>query len=137
MRLHEYILAALIISFVIVSGTLIIANVGDEYGVDTSSTTDKFGAVYDRINETYGIAEDINNDVLNSSIDGAAPWESMIIGSYAAVKLTKNSFELLGDMLSAVAKEMGVPAFVLQFAITALMIMILFAIIYLVMKIRG
>ena len=135
MRLDNLIIGLLIFSFVVVSGTLLIGNAVSEYGI--TDTTGDFGSVYNSINTTYSIAEDVKGKVLENDIEsGSDAWESMATGSYGAIRLVSNTFSTIHGVLKSIVSNIGIPSFVITFAITAIIISILFAIIYLIFRVK-
>lgn len=138
MKLDAFIIGIAIFSFFIVGGSLVLNDVFDNYDVNASVTGEgsNFSSVYNTINETYELSQDIKEHTLEAELEGAdESWESMVKGSYSGIRMVKNSFTLVGDILDEIAKVVGIPAWMIKFAITILTVSILFAIIYLVFRV--
>lgn len=133
MKPHAFIISILIISFIIVSGSLIWGNMIDLYSIN--ATTDNFNATYDVIDETYNISESMKEATLDGELeDGTESWESTVKGSYTAIRFLKNSFTLIGNMLNSIAETIGIPVFAINFAIIGFTVLIIFSIIYMVFR---
>lgn len=134
MRLDKFLLAMLCFSVFIIGAMLIWGDTVTNYNV-TENVSDSFSGVYDTIDDTYDLSQDMKSHTLEGEIAGGdESWESMAKGSYSAIRMIKNSFTLVGDIIDAIAREVGVPSFFIKAAMTALTILILFAIIYLVFR---
>jgi len=133
-KLDKFILSVLVFSVIITGGLLIVANEFDTYDVD-SNVSDSFGDVYDTIDETYNLSQDMKEQTLEGDIEsGSSSWESMATDSYSALRLITTSFTLVGDILDAIAREMGIPSFFVKAGMTALAISIIFSLIYLIFR---
>lgn len=140
MRLDQFLLGILCISVFLVGGVLIWGNTIDTYDINTTITSEgaNFSDVYDTIDSTYNLSQDMKAQTLEGDLEGGdESWESMAKGSYSAVRLIKNSFSLIGDILDAVARQIGIPSFFIKAAMTAIAIIIIFGIIYLVFRFKG
>jgi hypothetical protein len=135
MRLDNFIIGILIFAFITAAGILVFGNVIDNY--DLNATTDDFTDVYNPINELYNTSQDIKTSVLENDItSGASAWESMATGSYNAIRLISQTFSMFGDILDAIVNKIGIPPMVIVFAVTGLLVAILFAIIYLIFRVK-
>ena len=140
MRIDQFLIGILCISVIIVAGVLVWGNTIDNYDLNTTTTSEgaNFSGVYDTIDATYNLSQDMKSQTLEGEIEGAdESWESMAKGSYGAVRLVKNSFALIGDILDAIARQVGIPSFFIKAAMTAISILVIFAIIYLVFRFKG
>lgn len=134
MRLDAFIIGLIVTSFMIVSGSLIWGDMINNYEVN--ATTDDFGEVYDIINDTYDLGQDMKEHTLEGDLEsGDESWESMAKGSYSAVRMTRNTFTLTGNILNAVADRIGVHPFVVKFILSMIVVAIVFAVIYLVFRV--
>jgi hypothetical protein len=60
----------------------------------------------------------------------------MATGSYSAIRLISQTFSMFGDILDAIVNKIGIPPMVIVFAVTGLLVAILFAIIYLIFRVK-
>jgi len=134
-RLDLFVLALVLFSLFIVGGTFLISDINNNYG--TSISTDEFNDTYNTIDEMYGLSQDMKNKTIAAEIEsGDESWESMTKGSYNAVRLVRNTFKLVGDIINDIADTLKVPSFFIVFAMASLTFMIIFGIIYLFMRFR-
>lgn len=136
MRLDKFLLGFVMFSLIVLTFVYWVQDTNTLYeplGVNMS--TDDFTEVYDTINETYDISQSMKSQTIDGDISETDSWESMTKGSYSAVRLIRNTYELSGDIINALAKKYQVPDYFIKFALTALAISIIFAIIYLVMRV--
>jgi hypothetical protein len=109
-----------------------------EYNVTgTEANTDKFQSVYQRSEEIHNTSLQIQEKVFGQEASEDQPWERMIKGSYDAIKLIDDSFEMIYYIIDALAQEFGVPAFVLPFIVTTIIVVVIFAAIYLFFRVKG
>ena len=144
MRLDTLIIAMLIGSLFIVGSTQFFSsyvNNYDKVGMvngSTESLAANFSGVYDIIDASYNQSQDIKNQILgNDTIDEDNPWDSLIKGSYSALKLISTSFNLIGEIANALADGLKVPRFIVTTIMTVLLVSILFSIIYMVFRFKG
>ena len=134
MKLDKFIIGVVIFSLFIISGSLIFSDTITTYNINTTSDS-VFGSVYNTMNETYDISQDMKAQTLEGDLSEDAPWESMIKGSYSAIKLVKNSFTTVYDVSDAIADQLNIPPFILQIVMIVLTVSIIFALIYLVFNV--
>lgn len=132
--LDKFVVAFITFSLFIVAGTFIVTNVNTNY--DGNVNTSEFSGTYDVIDEMYNISQDMKGQTIDADINDDESWESMTKGSYSAVRLVKNTFKLIGQIIEDIADVLHVPQFFVVFAITALTVTIIFAVIFLFMRFR-
>lgn len=137
MELDKFLIGLLVFTAIIVGGTLIIANLNDNYGdvMEDNLSTSDFGDVYDTTDDIYEISQDMKGSMLGGEVDADATEDSMFKGTYKTLRFIQNSFSLVGDIISAVATRLGIPSFFVTLALAALTILIIFGIIYLILRI--
>ena len=135
MKLDSFLISLLVFSVFVVGGSLIWGNMIDTYDLNTTTTSvgANFSDVYNVIDDSYDISQDMKNHTLGAEIEGSdQSWESLVKGSYSAIRLIKNSFTLVGNIMDEIAMALGIPSFFIKAGLVAITISILFAIIYLV-----
>lgn len=143
MRLDKFVISILIFSLMVMSSLLIIADINTNYadaGVNIS--TEKFGNV-----SIYNLSSDFNDmgqNLKDKTIDGkeideSDAVDSLFTGAYSAIKLVVSSIEMVMDLFTAIAMEIGLSegaaSLLSGFLLAALMIIIVFSIIYLIFRI--
>ncbi len=135
MQLDKYLVTFILFSLFVVGGYFVLGDLADNYDIVVD---EEYESVYNTMNETFAVSQDIKDDVLGGEVEGGdASWESLIKSSYSALRLVRSSFSLIGNILNTLARELNIPTFIVTFALTALLITILFAIIYLIFRFKG
>lgn len=135
MKIHQYLLAFVLFSFIIASTLFVFNDINESYG-GTIDIDDDFEGTYNQINETYDLSQDVKEDVVEQKIgSGDESWESMTKGSYKSTKRSiTGSFGIVGATLNDVSKAIGIPDFIIVFAITAIVIVSIFSLIYMIFR---
>jgi len=102
-------------------------------GVNVSN--DSFTDVYTKTSEISNIVEQANNQTLKGEIEGGTSTiDSMILGSYTALRLIGSTFGLFSDIVKAVADELKIPAPIVVIVIAMFIITVLFTLIYMIFR---
>ena len=131
LSLDKFAIGFVIFSIFVVIGVTMIADINTNY--ETSIDTNNFNSTYNVINQTYDLSQDIKDDTVDADISDQESWQSMAKGSYSAVRLMTQTFNLIGAIMNDIAITLGISAVIVKFAITIISLAIFFAIIYLVM----
>lgn len=132
MKLDAFLIGFVIFSLIVVTGVLMVQDVNVNYGVDVD--TSDFNETYNTIDEMYDVSTGMQGHVLDTELSDTEAWESSVKGSYSAVRLVKNTFSLFSNIITSISQTLGIPSYFIKFALTAVTILILFAIIYLFMR---
>lgn len=133
MKIENLLLGVILFSLVSVFGIFIVGDINNNY--DKTLSTGGLDDSYDEIDRIYDLSQGMTDHTLEGEIDDTDSWESMSKGSYSAVRQTKDSINLSKNLMTKIADEMGIPSWFVVFGITALTIMLIMAIIYLIMRI--
>lgn len=135
MRLDQLVLGLFVFSFVIVTGVLWIGDTNTNYAsMGANMSTEDFSNVYNTINDTYALGQGMKNATLDADISETDSWESMTRGSYSGIRLIKNSFGIIGNVINDLALSLGIPEYIVVFAMGALAVSIVFGIIFILMR---
>lgn len=137
MELDKFLIGILVFTAIVVGGTLIIANMNANYAdvMTENLSTDDFGEVYDTTDEIYNISQDMKDGILGGEVDEDDTADSMFKGAYKTLRFIQASFELVGNIISAVATKIGIPVIFVTLALAALAISIVFGILYLIFRV--
>jgi len=133
--LEKLLIGLVLFSLMIVSGTVVLQGMIDSY--DLGNTTDELGfnSSYDISSDLYNDVSEIKNETLYPAVEGGdETWQSLVKSSYKSLGLVPKSISLVYQVTKSVSDQMGIPPFFLIFTMIILMISIVFAIIYLIMK---
>ena len=138
MEIHKYLLGFLMFSFIVVSTLFVFNDINDSYDMNLN-IDDDFNGTYNKINETYNLGQNIKEDTLGANIEGGEEsWESMTKGGYKGTKRSiTGSFTLAGTIMEDISRALGIPSFIITFALTAITLTAVFAVIYMVFRFKG
>lgn len=136
MKLDQFLIGLILASAVLVTFILFIgemnANYDDLDGQNIS--TDDFGDSYDKIDEVYGISQEMKNKTIGVELTSDDPLSAAYQGSYEALRLIKSSFDVVGTMINDLADALGIPSYFIVLLSTIITISVIFALIYLVWR---
>lgn len=139
--LDKFAVSIIVFFVIIIAGVMIINDVNTNYedlGVDMDvdqyisgthnlSTTD----------EVLNVSEDMHTDMFGEEVDTESTADSMFGGGYSATKLITTPISLTKEIMSQIAYEMGIDDVFVQYAGVALIILVTFAVIFLVFRIKA
>jgi hypothetical protein len=137
MRFDYLLIGFLMISLFAVGGTLMIGDMNAEYTgiIENNVSTSDFSGVYNQTNKIYELAQSAKNQTLDADIDGGSTSiDSMIRGSYAALRLIGSTFGLFNAMAWAISDSFGIPEWIVTIAFTIFIISIIFSLIYMLFR---
>lgn len=134
MKLDQFVIGIVIFGLAIFVYTLMIADVNDNYSsVDLNES--KYSEIYNTIDDSYDLSQSMKESSVGSDIEEEESWESMTKGGYSAVRqIITTPVSLVGDILEAIADEIGIPAPIIKVAMIVLTLSIIFSIIFLFMR---
>ncbi len=127
--LDKFLVAFVIFSVFVVTGVFIMNDVNTSY--DVGASTDDFNDTYNTIDEMYNLSQDMKETTIGGEISDDEPWESMTKGSFSAIRLVVNTFTLMSNIMENIVASLPIPSYFVKFALAALTIIIIFAVIYL------
>lgn len=135
MRFDHILIGFLLFALMMIGGSMMILDLNKNYD-DVNISDDKFGGVYDKIDEVYGIQQDAEADTLGADIDQTndETWESMTKGSYSAVRMMTGTIPLFTNITNTMATELGVPPVVPKIATIAFLITLIFGLVYMIFR---
>lgn len=129
MKLHEYLLGFVIFTAVVSMGVGILVDVNEHYDTNISTTEYK---EFNQTGEAYNLSKEMYDQTLEGDISEDESWESMSKGAYSGARLVKNSPTMFFSIIESIATYLKIPSFFVVLAGIALIISIVFAIIYLI-----
>ena len=139
MRLDQFLIATIVFMVIVVGGSLITANINDNYNKTLVDPSSDFSDLNARLNETYVTSQGMREDTLGGEGEAAEgeAWEGTVKGSYSAIKLIPQSFGLVIEVIQVIANKIGVPSIFVGAAITIISLMVIFAFIYLIFRFKA
>jgi len=136
MRFDTLLISFLMVALVSFCCITMIGDMNSKYafaGVNVSN--DSFTGVYVKTSEISEIVEQANNQTLKGEIEGGTSTiDSMILGSYTALRLIGSTFGLFSDIVWAVSDTLHIPQPIVVIVIAMFIITVLFTLIYMIFR---
>ena len=138
MKIEAFLVGFVVFSLMIVSGVYIMADINTNYAniIDNNLSTSEFNATYNTVDTMYNISESQKEDVFGTDLSEDNVAETSYKGVFSAIRLVRNTFNLLGNIINDISKNIGIPSFFIKFGLTALSIAVLFGIISIVLRFK-
>lgn len=136
MKLQGLLIGFIIFSLFIVTGVFIMKDINTNYAgiISENLSTSDFNDTYNTVDKLYNISQDQKDQVLGAELSDTSITESSYKGAYSALRLISGTFSLIGNIINDVAQKIGVPSYFIKFALAALTIMIIFALIGMILR---
>lgn len=134
MKPDQLLIALIVFSVVVVTGVLMMGDINDNYNLNLS--TSEYTNTFNTIDEIYNTSRQAQAHTLGGEVDETDSWESMTKGAFSAMRLLIVAPELIGNIITDVAEEIGIPSFMITAALGTVAILIIFMIIYVVMRFK-
>src|SRR3990167_1285085 len=125
--IKEIVLGIIIFSLFIYGGVFLLVDINTNY--DANIDTSDFKNTFNAINETYDLSESMKNESFGTDITEANSIDDLVAGSFRAIRQTSTTFGIIGAAINDFAAIIGLPASLIKFALTALTLVFVFAII--------
>lgn len=138
MKIEGFLLGFVIFSVFIVGFVYVIGDLNTNYQgiVQNNISTSKFNNTYNTINNIYNLSNDQSDAVFGSELETDNFVDTAYKGAYTALRQIRTTFSLMGNIFNDVATEIGIPSFFIKFALTALLLLIIFGIISYVLRFK-
>lgn len=97
-------------------------------------STDDFSDINNATQQLYDDSQSMKDSLIGGEVDQQNTLDSMYLGSYRSMRLVTGSFGIVGNIINTVAVKIGIPAPFITIAFTALVIAMIFGIIYLIFR---
>jgi len=140
MQLHKYLIAMMAFSLVVVVFLAATVSMVDNYadmGITTIIILENESAAFDKIDSINTQAEDIEAGVTGSDVGGEDASTTFLGGAWSAVQIVFGSLGVTRALLQDVGNLFNVPPMIVGFAITAIILTVIFTGIYMVFRSKG
>ena len=142
MEPHKLILSALLFSFFIVGGVYIMYGMSadddglfETYGITKGPiTTDLENLTADKYKSIYNDSDKQKDALEGQQLTDTLGWEGSIGGSYKVLLSMVRYFSTIGALIQGVARIFGLPRFIPEFAMIAVLIFVVFIIVYMIFR---
>lgn len=129
LRLDLLAYSLVIFGLCIFAANMMISDANTNYNVTIQDS--EFKDVYNTIDDTYSISKNSESNLEGQNIIQGNALDSLISGAGSALKPFFGMFNIIGDIISALAVSFGVPRTIIQFFIVIMTIAVTFSLIYL------
>jgi len=152
LSLDKIIISTLVFLAFVVGGVLFIHDVENSYsdenvsmGIDeyinetyfiTTDTRVDSNEALELSNTSYKLGKDIQGRMFDKEVDESDTESSLFIGAFSVIRLIPTSINLIGNVMNEIAKEVGIPPIFIQIGFSALVILVIFGIIFLIFRVK-
>lgn len=86
------------------------------------------------IGSVYNESSDQKEELIAQEVQEELGWENLIIGPYRVIQRFIGYFSLLGIMVQDITKVLHIPQMFADFAMVAFLVLVVFMIVYLIMR---
>lgn len=126
LALESIVLYLIVFSFFIVAGWSFYSLTAIQYDVVVN---DSFSEPFDKVNETFTIANQVADDFQESEATVKDAIVSFITSGISSIKIIFGSISIITDLTFVVATTLGIPQIVVDFFLAIMMVVVVFAII--------
>lgn len=153
LSLDKVIISTLVFLVFIVGGVLFVHDLETSYsdenldmGIDEYINETYFKTTDTRVdsgedpqlsNTSYELGKDIQGRMFDKEVDEEDTESSMFSGSFSVIRLVPTSLNLIGNVMNDIGTVMGVPEIFVQIGFSALVILVIFSIIFLIFRVRS
>lgn len=139
MRPENFLVGIIMLSFITFAGVMITTDINTNYN-KTINQDPAFAETYAAINETMAntsvLSQQTRNKTLGADTSTEATTESVVRGSFGAIRLVGNSFGLLRSIVNGVATAIGIPTFFITLLMLVVTVLVIFGIIRIFMRVN-
>lgn len=139
--LDKIALSVIVFFVFIIGGVLFVNDVEDSYedeDIDmeldqyiNDTYTDATG------NDSYDEAKSMQDRMFGKEVDEEDTESSMFSGSFSVIRLITTPARLINSVMNQVADKLEIPAVFVQYGFAALIISMIFGVIYLIFRVKG
>jgi len=110
--------------------------INDTYksATDNQITADSRGYVS---NDSYDFSKDVQGRMFDKEVDEEDTESSMFSGSFSVIRLITTPVRLINSVINQIAIQLEVPPVFIQYGFAALIISIIFGVIFLIFRVKG
>jgi len=140
LRLENYFIAFILFTVIVIGGMGVITNINTNYEVSMGQES-QFNTTIARANQVYNSTQSTSSSMKTSVADADISEDttenSMFKGAFSAVRNSMGVFGIMGGLINDIGGALGVPDVFINLAIAAFLVILAFALIYLVFRFRS
>ena len=139
LRLENYFLAFIVFTLIVLGGVGVITNINNNYNVSMGQGSE-FNTTIARANQVYNstvtTSSSMKTSVADADISEDTTENSMFKGAFSAVRNSMGIFGIMGGLINDIGGALGIPAVFTSLAIAAFLIILAFALVYLIFRFK-
>ena len=135
MQLDKYLVAFVVLGLVVTVGLLMMGDVNTHYGTNLSDADFNEGNFSGLVENMYADSSVMKDKTVAGRVEDENFLTTLVKGAYRAVKQVTNSFSIVVIGMENIASVLGLPAIFAKAVYAVVVLMVIFALIYLYMKI--
>ena len=139
LRLENYVLGSIVFIIIIIAGMGIITDVNTNYNTSMGQEA-AFNTTFSRANQmyndTYDTGLEMKGKVVDADITEDTTENSMFKGAFSALRSLTNLFSIVGGLVNDIGSVLGIPTVFINLGIISFLVILSFAIIYLVFRFK-
>lgn len=138
MKLESFLIGFIIFSVFVVAGVFIMADINTNYEgiIESNLSTSEFNSTYNTIDTMYNISQAQKEQVIGAELEETNVIDTSYKGAFSAIRLVRNTFSLLGNIINDVARVIHIPSFFVKFALAGVTILVIFGIISIILRFK-
>lgn len=138
MKLESFLIGFIIFSVFVVAGVFIMADINTNYEgiIESNLSTSEFNSTYNTIDTMYNISQAQKEQVIGAELEETNVIDTSYKGAFSAIRLIRNTFSLLGNIINDVARVIHIPSFFVKFALAGVTILVIFGIISIILRFK-
>ena len=139
MKLDLFAVSIIVFYVIVVAGVMMVVDVNSNYDDVDISITDYISDTSNlaQANDTHELADSMHGQVLGSEVGSDTLEDAMFKGGFSATRLVTSPISMTNKIMNQIGTQLGIPGIFLKFAFTALTIMVIFAVIFLIFRIKA
>ena len=135
MRLDKYLVAFVVLGLIVTVGLLVMGDVNTNYGTNLSDSDFDEGNFSGLVEKMYVDSGVIKDKAIAGEVEDENFLTTLVKGAYRAVKQVTNSFSIVVVGMENITSVLGLPPIFAKALYAVIVLMVIFALIYLYMKI--
>lgn len=134
MKPHEIVLWTLLFVFIFTGTGILLSNINTNYAEFTQFEDDSYSNVTSSMDQLANTTNDMRSIVLKGNTTSMTSLDTMIAGAYSAIRLITAPIEVIDGIFKVLTSALRLPPFIADFALVAIIVTIIFSIIYLIFR---
>jgi|TARA_Y100000034_G_C6770829_1_gene343881 phospholipid N-methyltransferase len=139
MGLDKFVMGVIVFLVIIVAGTLIISDINTNYDDVNIDIDEYIGNITEEANSNaiYNTSGNMNEQLFENDIEGTDTADSMFKGGFSAITLISSPVRITNKIIQSIGNALGINKIILQYAFSAIIVMVIFWVIFLIFRVKA